>query len=142
MRAKRSHSARNGEQFVLAAAFQGGIQLKAEVEVVFHRTFAAAGDDDDVLDAGSNGLFNAILDDGLVDQRQHLFRNDFGGRQKARAKAARRKNRFAYILSFMSPVLQRKTHAIETLMLDIHAPLQKCAIEHIRIHGMQECIRA
>ena len=52
------------------------------VEVVFHGAFAAPGDDDDVLDAGCDGFFNAVLDDGLVNKSQHLFGNDLGGGEK------------------------------------------------------------
>jgi hypothetical protein len=43
------------------------------VEVILDRALAAAGDDDDVLDPRRDRLFHAVLDDGLVDQRQHLF---------------------------------------------------------------------
>ena len=65
------------------------------IEVVFHGAFAAAGDDDDVLDARCDRLFDAVLDDGLVDQRQHLFGDDLGGGQKTRAQAAGGENNFA-----------------------------------------------
>ena len=65
------------------------------VEVVFHGGFAAAGDDDDVFDAGGDGLFNSVLDDRLVDEGKHLFGNDFGGGQKPRAESAGGKNHFA-----------------------------------------------
>ena len=95
---QRGDTARDREQFLLAAALERRVELEAEVEVVFHGAFAAAGDDDDVLDAGGNGLFDAVLDDGLVDQRQHLLGNDLGGRQKARAQAACGEDRFANLL--------------------------------------------
>ena len=44
-------AARDRDQILFAAALERGVQLKAVVEVVFHSALAAAGDDDDVLDA-------------------------------------------------------------------------------------------
>jgi hypothetical protein len=57
--------------------------------VIFHGVLAAAGDEEDVLDAGGEALFDAVLDDGRVDQRQHLLGNDLGGGQKAGAQSPR-----------------------------------------------------
>ncbi|MNC94067.1 hypothetical protein D3C83_108350 [compost metagenome] len=56
---------------------------------------AAAGDDDDVVDAGGDGLLDAVLHDRLVDQRQHFLRLRLGGRQEARAEARGRKDGFS-----------------------------------------------
>ena len=64
----------------VAAALQQRLQLEAVVEVVFDGTLLAAGDDDDLLDPGGNGLFDRVLDDGFVHQRQHLFGLRLGGR--------------------------------------------------------------
>ena len=44
---------------------------------------AAARDDDDVLDAGSNGLFDDILDHGFVHQGEHLLGLGLGGREES-----------------------------------------------------------
>jgi hypothetical protein len=91
---------------MLAALFQRRVQFEAVVEVVLHRALAAAGDDDDVLDPRRDRLFHAVLDDGLVHQRQHLFGNHLGGRQKARAQSRLREilpsNSFAHsLVSFL-----------------------------------------
>ena len=72
--------------FFLAALLQRLLQLVADVEVVFHGGLAAAGDDDDFVAAGGNRLFHAVLNDGLVHQRHHLFGERLGGRQKASAQ--------------------------------------------------------
>ena len=49
-----------------------------------------------VKHARRRGFFNGVLDQGLVHDRQHLFRASLGGRKKARAKTRDRKNRLAY----------------------------------------------
>ena len=105
---ERGDAARDGEQLFFAAALEGGVQFEADVEVVFHGALAAAGDDDDVLDAGGDGLFNAVLDDGLVDQSQHLFGDDFGGGQKTRAESAGGEDRLAYLLCHLNCRLELK----------------------------------
>ena len=63
----------------LPLASSSVFQLEADVEMILNRGLAAAGHDDDVLDAGMNGFFHAVLDEGLVHQRQHLFGLGFGG---------------------------------------------------------------
>ena len=50
----------------------------------------------DVFDAGRRGFFDAVLDDRLVDQRQHLFRLCFGRREKPGAEACRREDGLTY----------------------------------------------
>jgi hypothetical protein len=81
-----------------AFALKRRIEFEADVEVVFHGAFAAAGHNDDVLDAGGKCFFHPVLQDGLVDQGKHLLGNDFCGRQKARAQAAGGKDCFTYFL--------------------------------------------
>jgi hypothetical protein len=79
--------AANGEQIHLAALFQAAFELRAEVEVIFDGRLAAAGDNDDLIAPGGEGFFDTVLDDGLVDERQHFLGNGFGGGQKASAKS-------------------------------------------------------
>jgi hypothetical protein len=67
--------------------------------VVFHRAFTAPGDEDNVLDARSNCLFHAVLDDGFVDKGQHFFGDHLGGGQEARAQAARGKYGLADLIA-------------------------------------------
>ena len=60
---------------------------------------AAAGDDDDLGAAGGHGLFDAVLDQRLVDQAEHLLGRCLGGGQKASAHAGGRKDSLANLLS-------------------------------------------
>ncbi len=69
------------------AIFEHSFQFVADVEVVFDGLFAAAGDDQDLVATGGHGLFHAVLDDGLIHQREHFFGLGFGCGQEARAEA-------------------------------------------------------
>ena len=55
----------------------------------------AAGDEDEMLDAGLARLVDDILDDRPVDDRQHFLGDRLGGRQEARAETGNRENCFA-----------------------------------------------
>ncbi len=79
----------------MLALLEHFFELVADVEVVFDGLLAASGDDDDLVAAGGHGLFDAVLNDGLVDQREHLFGLGFGGGQKAGAQAGGGENGFA-----------------------------------------------
>src|SRR5690606_10519406 len=63
--------------------------------MVLQGRLATAGDEDELLDAGRARLLDRVLDERLVDHRQHLLGHRLGRREKARAKAADRKDRFA-----------------------------------------------
>ena len=62
------------EHLDVALLLEQVLELVRQVEVVLDRPFLAGGDDDDLLDPGRHGLFHRVLDDRLVDQRQHLLR--------------------------------------------------------------------
>src|SRR5207244_7922449 len=64
--------------------------FEGQVEVVFNGPFPPARDDDDVLDAGTDRFLDRILDQGLVDQRQHLFGRGLRGWQEASSEAGGR----------------------------------------------------
>ena len=83
------------ELLAFAARFEERLELDRDVEVILDRVLAAAGDEDDVVDAGRDRFFDAVLDDRLVDERQHLFRLRFGGREEARAEAGGGEDGFA-----------------------------------------------
>ena len=74
-------------QVLLAAALEEGLELLRHVEVILDRVLAAAGDEDDVRDAGLHRFFDAVLNGRLVDERQHLLGLRLGGGQKAGAEA-------------------------------------------------------
>ncbi|MGY3461976.1 hypothetical protein ACVWW5_007426 [Bradyrhizobium sp. LM3.4] len=80
---------------LLAARGQRRIELEHPVEMIFDDTFVAAGDEDEVLDAGFPGLVIDILDQRLVDDRQHFLRHRLGGGQDAGAEAGNGKYGFA-----------------------------------------------
>ena len=70
--------------------------------MILDRVLAAAGDEDDVVDAGGERLFDAVLDDRLVDERQHLFRLRLGRREEARAEARGGKHGLAHRRSHLA----------------------------------------
>ena len=78
-----------------AARLEERLELHRYVEVIFDRVLAAPGDENDVVDAGSDRLLDAVLDDRLVDQRQHFLRLRFGGGKKSRAETGHREDRLA-----------------------------------------------
>ena len=84
------------ELFALAARFEERLELDRDVEVIFDRVLAAAGDQDDVVDAGRDGFLDAVLNDRLVDERQHLFGLRFGRGKEAGAEAGGGKHGLAH----------------------------------------------
>ena len=63
--------------------------------MILDDALVAAGDEDEVLDAGLAGLVDDVLDQRPVDDRQHFFRHGFGGRQEPGAEPGDGKNGFA-----------------------------------------------
>jgi len=64
-----------------------GFELGGAVEVVFHGGLTAAGDEDDLGASCCDGLFDAVLDQRLVDEAEHLLGDGLGRGQKAGAEA-------------------------------------------------------
>ncbi len=83
------------QQLGLVRLLERVLELEGEVEVVLDRPLVPAGDEDHLPDAGGVGLLDGVLDQRLVDDRQHLLRHGLGGRKKARAEAGYRKNRMS-----------------------------------------------
>src|SRR5262249_33228210 len=73
---------------------------------------AAAGDEEDVVDAGGERFLDAVLDDRLVDERQHFLGLRLRRRKESCAETGRRKHRLAHRLCHAS------NGSIETAMLD------------------------
>ena len=96
--------ARDLEQRGFILRGEVGFELGADVEVVFHGGFAAAGDDDDLVAAGGDGLFDAVLDERLVDEDEHLFGHGLGGGQEACAESGGGEDCFADFLGVMVPL--------------------------------------
>ena len=67
---------------------EGVLELEDGVEVVLDRALAAAGDEDRVGDARQVRLLDHVLDQRLVDEREHLLRGGLGRRQEPRPEPA------------------------------------------------------
>ena len=63
----------------LVALFQLMLKLIGFVEMVGNAALVAASDKNHFGDAGVYSLFNGILDQGFIDDRQHLFGIRLGG---------------------------------------------------------------
>ena len=68
------------------------LELVGEVEVVLDRPLLAGGDDDHLLDAGRHGLLDRVLDDRLVDEREHLLGLGLRRRQETGAPTCGRED--------------------------------------------------
>ena len=81
-------------------------ELVRNVEMVFQRALAAPGDEDDLLDPRLQRFLHRILDQRLVDDRQHFLRDSLGGGQKTRAEAGNRKDGLSDLTLFTHQYLQ------------------------------------
>ena len=70
----------------LALPSQDVLELVDAIEVILEDALAAAGDEDELFDAGGARLLERILNERPVDDRQHLLGQGFGGGQHARAQ--------------------------------------------------------
>lgn len=66
------------------------------------------GDEDHFGDAGRHGFFNGVLDQRLVDDRQHFLRARLGGREEPGAKTGYWKYRFCNFQHMRSQVSLKK----------------------------------
>ncbi|MNQ52698.1 hypothetical protein D3C85_667240 [compost metagenome] len=90
-----------GEKFFLLGTANLMLQLITDIEMIFQCTLAPTGNDRHMLEAGVPCLFNAILNQGFVDDRQHFLGHGFCRRQETRAVASGREQTFTnhgYIL--------------------------------------------
>ncbi len=87
--------------FALAAFGQGGFKFEGDIEMVDEGSFAAAGDHTELLDAGGAGFIDRVLNQGLINDRQHFLRHGLGGGKEACAEAGNRQNGFAKRLDQM-----------------------------------------
>ncbi len=79
----------------LVALLQRQFELELAVEMVLDHTLVAAGDKDEMLDAGFARFVDHVLDQRPVHHRQHLLGHGLGGRQEAGAEPGHRENGFA-----------------------------------------------
>ena len=71
------------EHLDVATLLEQVLELVRDVEVILDRALLARGHDDDLLDAGGDGLLDRVLDHRLVDEREHLLRLGLGRREKS-----------------------------------------------------------
>src|SRR6185503_8734068 len=83
------------EHLDVALLLEQVLELVGEVEVILDRPLLAGGDDDHLLDARGDGLFDGVLDDRFVDQRQHLLGLRLGRWQEPRTPAGGREDGFS-----------------------------------------------
>ena len=88
------HDASHGlEQLLLALRLEFLLEFVVGVEVVLDRALCVARDEHQLVGTGRKGFFGRVLDQRLVDDRQHLLRAGLGGRQEARAAPRHREYR-------------------------------------------------
>src|ERR1019366_9629589 len=75
------------EEIVLLALLQRPLQLRRAIEMIEDGVFPLRHDDDQLVESRSERLLDSILQNRLVDERQHLLRNDFRRRKEARAES-------------------------------------------------------
>ena len=80
---------------LLAACGERGIEFIHPVEMVFDHALVAAGDEDEMFNAGLARLVDDILDQRPVDDGQHFLRHRLGGGQDPGTETGDRENGFA-----------------------------------------------
>src|SRR6185312_12781179 len=80
---------------VLAALLERGLELVGMVEMILDRRLGASGDENEFLDSSGLRLLDRVLDQRLVDDRQHLLRHRLGGRKESRTQASDREDGLA-----------------------------------------------
>ena len=81
-----------GEQLVLAAIVQRSFELCRSIEVIEDRVLSLRRHDDELVESGVDRFLDSVLQDRLIDERQHFLRNDFRRRKEARAEAGAGEN--------------------------------------------------
>ena len=80
---------------LLPARLERGVKFVHPVEMILDHALVAAGDEDEMFDAGFAGLIDHILDQRPVDDGKHFLRHRLGGGQDAGAEAGDREDGFA-----------------------------------------------
>jgi hypothetical protein len=64
----------------LAMLFEMHPEFGSIIEIILDCAFTPAGDNEDILNTGIECFLDNIMDDRLVDDREHLFWHRFGDR--------------------------------------------------------------
>ena len=83
-----------GKGFGLATRLERLLEFVLTVEVILDDALVAAGDEDEMFDAGLPRLVDHILDQRFVDDGEHFLRHRLGGGQDAGAEAGDREDGF------------------------------------------------
>ena len=92
------------QHLFLAGLGQLFLQLGAAVKVILDNALVAAQNDQDIGNAGADGLLHQILDGGLVHEGQHALGHCLGSRQYAGTKTRSRNNGFGDFFHNDSPM--------------------------------------
>jgi hypothetical protein len=74
------------------------LELELPIEMVLDDGLVASRDEDEVLDAGFPRLIHDMLNEGPIDDGQHLLGHGLGGRQESCTQPGYRKHGFPYWL--------------------------------------------
>ena len=91
------------QEVELALLLELCLKRRRRVEVILDGALAVAADDEDLLDAARERLFDDVLDGRLIDDWQHLLRRRLRSRQEARAVACCWNDRFSDFLHVEFP---------------------------------------
>src|SRR5262249_37836006 len=80
---------------LLAALIERELELDLPVEMVLDHALVAAGHENEMLDPGFSRFVDDMLNDGAVNDREHLLGHGLGGGQEAGTEARNRENRLA-----------------------------------------------
>src|SRR5579883_217711 len=100
----------------LAARLKRGVKFVHAIEMILDHALVAAGDKDEMLDAGFPGLVEHILDQRLVDDGEHLLGHRLGGGQHAGAETGDGKDGFADF------------HGVDNCLADKEKPIWKSPV--------------
>src|SRR6202030_3022820 len=81
----RQNPAQRIEQFLLALRLQHGLELGIAVEMILDGALGTAGDEHQCVGAGGERLVDRILNERLVDDREHFLRAGPGDGEESRA---------------------------------------------------------
>ena len=82
----RQYSAHPRQKLGLALRFERRLQLRRTVEVVLDSLLRVTGDEHEMVDSGRHRLLHRVLDERLVDDREHLLGERLGRRQEPGAQ--------------------------------------------------------
>lgn len=93
---KTRYSLHESELFDLSLLYKRLLELERSIKVVLDRLLATTSYDHDIGDTSTYSFFYKILDDRLIDDREHLLRLGLGSREESSTESCSRDDTFAY----------------------------------------------